>query len=147
MLNPERPLTNDERRSLAAGSGIFAEVDDHYIPLRRRENDYLIDRDTQRTQSYTGIRGISEQDAAIADSQGVIADRTNEMLVQTDLGVVRFRQTMFEATTSVASGSEPLGVDRPDAYFVRSGDAVAASESKLEEVVSARFGRMGGYPL
>ncbi|HBP14776.1 MAG TPA: hypothetical protein DD457_06200, partial [Gammaproteobacteria bacterium] len=69
-----------------------------------------------------------------------------EMLVQTDLGVVRFRQTMFDAAASVASGSEPLGADRPDAYFVRSGDAVASSTSKLEDVVSARFGQMGGYP-
>ena len=145
--NPDRPLREDECRQLASGSGIFAEVDDCYVPLRQRENDYLIDRDAQRTESYTGIRGISEQDAAIADSQGLIADRTNEMLVQTDLGVVRFRQTMFDAAASVASGSEPLGADRPDAYFVRSGDAVASSKSKLEDVVSARFGQMGGYPL
>ena len=121
-------------------------MDDRYVPLRQRENDYLIDRDAQRNESYTGIRGISEQDAAIADSQGLIVDRTNEMLVQTDLGVVRFRQTMFDAAASVASGSEPLGADRPDAYFVRSGDAVASSKSKLEDVVSARFGQMGGYP-
>ncbi|HIC35241.1 MAG TPA: ring-hydroxylating oxygenase subunit alpha, partial [Gammaproteobacteria bacterium] len=135
--NPDRPLTEGECRQLASGSGIFAEVDDHYIPIRQRENDYLVDRDAQRTESYTGIRGISEQDAAIADSQGPIADRTKEMLVQTDLGVVRFRQTMFDATASVASGADPLGVDRPDAYFVRSGDSVASPESKLEDVVSA----------
>jgi phthalate 4,5-dioxygenase oxygenase subunit len=145
--NPDRPLTEGECRQLASGSGIFAEVDDHYIPIRHRENDYLVDRDAQRTESYTGIRGISEQDAAIADSQGPIADRTKEMLVQTDLGVVRFRQTMFDATASVASGADPLGVDRPDAYFVRSGDSVASPESKLEDVVSARFGQMGGHPL
>ena len=145
--NPDRPLTEGECRQLASGSGIFAEVDDHYIPIRQRENDYLVDRDAQRTESYTGIRGISEQDAAIADSQGPIADRTKEMLVQTDLGVVRFRQTMIDATASVASGADPLGVDRPDAYFVRSGDSVASPESKLEDVVSARFGQMGGHPL
>ena len=145
--NPDRPLTERERQQLSSGSGIFAEVDEHYVPLRQRENDYLIDREAQRTESYTGIRGISEQDAAIADSQGLIADRTEELLVQTDLGVVRFRQTMFEATAAVASGSEPLGADHPDAYFVRSGDAMATHESTLEDVVLARFGQMGGYPL
>jgi len=145
--NPDRPLTERERQQLSSGSGIFAEVDEHYVPLRQRENDYLIDREAQRTESYTGIRGISEQDAAIADSQGLIADRTEELLVQTDLGVVRFRQTMFEATAAVASGSEPLGADHPEAYFVRSGDAMATHESTLEDVVSARFGQMGGYPL
>ena len=40
--NPERPLTAAERARYAAGSGVHAEVDAHYIPLRRRENDYLI---------------------------------------------------------------------------------------------------------
>ena len=145
--NPDRPLTERECHQLSSGSGIFAEVDEYYVPLRQRGNDYLIDREAQRTSSYTGIRGISEQDAAIADSQGLIADRTKEMLVQTDLGVVRFRQTMFDATAAVASGSEPLGVEHPDAYFVRSGDAVAAPESAVEDVVSARFGQMGGHPL
>ena len=43
----------------------------------------------QRQSSYTGIEGISEQDAAIADRQGLIADRTRELLGQTDLGIVQ----------------------------------------------------------
>ena len=69
----------------------------HYIPIRRRENDYLIDRAKQKTETYTGIEGVSEQDACIQDSQGLIADRTIEHLGPTDMGVIRFRRLMLEA--------------------------------------------------
>lgn len=89
--NPERPLTEAERQRYRNGSGIHAEVDADYVPLRRRENDYLLDRRKQKTENFTGIDGVSEQDAAIQDSQGLIADRTIEHLGPTDLGVIRFR--------------------------------------------------------
>ena len=43
------------------------------MPLRRRANDFtLIDRMLQKHETFTGIQGISEQDAAIQDSQGRI---------------------------------------------------------------------------
>ena len=54
----------------------MSEVDENYMPLRNRVNDYLIDRKLQKTKSYTGIKGVSEQDAAEQDRQGPIADRT-----------------------------------------------------------------------
>ena len=93
--HPDREIGDRERSRLSSGSGLFPEMDANFIPLRRRENDYMIDRQKQLTHSFTGIDGISEQDQAIADSQGVIADRTRELLCQTDLGVVRFREANF----------------------------------------------------
>ena len=145
--HPDRPIENEERERLAAGSGIFAEVDEQNVPIRRRENDYLIDREAQRTSSYSGIVGISEQDQAIADSQGLIADRTKEMLVQTDLGIVKFREKLFKACDAVKRGDVPEGVLTPGAYRVRSGDAVAPEDVPVEEVVQERFGIYWGTPL
>lgn len=142
--NPDRPLREDETEALSKGAGIFAEVDERYVPVRRRENDYLIDRALQREASFTGIAGISEQDQAIADSQGLIADRTNELLGQTDLGVTRFRRMVLGAAQDVAQGREPLGANSPDAYFVRSGDAVSGPGEALGDVIERRFGRMSG---
>ena len=66
----------------------MAVVDENYVPLRNKSNDYLIDRKLQKTSSYTGIKGVSEQDAAVQDSQGPIADRTREHLGPTDLGIM-----------------------------------------------------------
>jgi len=137
--NPERPLTQEERDRLAQGSGIFAAVDAGYMPVRNRGNDYLIDRALQKETSYTGITGISEQDQAIADSQGLIVDRTRELLQQTDLGIVRFREQMFRAAEAVGRGSAPRGRDAPEGYRLRSGDTVAAPSAKLEDVLDARF--------
>ncbi len=145
--NPDRPLTDDERTRLARGAGIFAAVDDGYVPIRNRDNDYLIDRELQKRSSYTGITGISEQDAAIADSQGLIHDRTRELLGQTDLGVVRFRQLMLGAVKQLSSGARPRGVDTPAAYAVRSGDYVSDGAAKLPDVLRARFGDRWGTPL
>lgn len=143
---PHKPMGDDERRRLARGYGIFAEVDEHYVPLRRRENDYLLDRDKQRTTSFTGIDGVSEQDAAIADSQGFIHDRTRELLGQTDLGVVKFRRAMLDAAQAVDGGARPRGADSPTAYAVRSGDLMTAPEEQLEPALAARFPHLATAP-
>lgn len=143
--HPEREIAEKERSRLSHGSGLFPEMDENYVPVRRRENDYLIDREKQFSHSFTGIEGISEQDQAIADSQGVIADRTEELLCQTDLGVVRFREAIFGAANDVASGLTPKGVKNPGAYRVRSGDYVASESLDIGDVVEMRFGKYWGH--
>ena len=79
-------------------------VDENYIPLRNKANDYLIDRKLQKTKSYTGIKGVSEQDAAVQDSQGPIADRSREHLGPTDLGIMHFRKLVMEAARALQEG-------------------------------------------
>src|SRR5258708_20560511 len=94
--NPERPLTDAEREAYDRGNGVISEVDENYVPLRNKVNDYLIDRKLQKTRSYTGIKGVSEQDAAVQDSQGPIADRSREHLGPTDLGIIHFRNLVLQ---------------------------------------------------
>jgi len=142
--NPDRPLTADERARWEEGSGIFPAMDANFVPIRNRGNDYLIDRDRQRRSTYTGIEGISEQDAAIADSQGLIADRTRELLGQTDLGIVRFRQMMLGAAKARAAGKWPHGSRAASAYALRSGDTIARRDAKVVDVLDARFGERWG---
>ncbi len=147
IYNPERPLTEQEVDGYASGSGIFANVDENYVPLRNRENNYLQDRDMQQHANFTGITGISEQDAAIADSQGLIADRTAELLGQTDLAIVRFRQMMFAAADAVQAGNAPHGKEHPGSYQVRSGDAMSPRSGVAMDVVTERFGELAGQNL
>ncbi|MYD44379.1 MAG: Rieske 2Fe-2S domain-containing protein [Gammaproteobacteria bacterium] len=142
--HPEREISQSERERYLRGVGLFAAVDDDFVPLRRRENDYLLDREQQRTTSYTGIPNISEQDQAVADSQGLIADRTHEKLVQTDLGVVRFRATILQACKDVEAGKRPKALGNAEAFHVRSGDYVAEPGESLLDVVQARFGEFSG---
>jgi phthalate 4,5-dioxygenase len=142
--NPERPLTDAERARYRAGSGIHAEIDANSVPIRRRQNDYLIDRVKQRTESYTGIEGVSEQDACIQDSQGLIADRTMEHLGPTDMGVIRFRRLILDAVRALTVGEPPEAVAHPEAFRVRGGGAIAPIEMQLEEVMRTRFGHEHG---
>jgi len=47
-------------------------------PAASAENDYLIDRELQRTTSFSGITGVFPQDSAVTESMGEISDRTLE---------------------------------------------------------------------
>jgi hypothetical protein len=140
----DRPLTDRENRYIQGVPSVHADVDDHWVPKRNRSNDYLIDRDAQRTRSFTGIEGISEQDAAIQDSQGFIADRTREHLTPTDLGVIRFRRAILGAAKALAAGHEPPATAAPAAYRVHGGGMVAPATATVEEALLDRFGTTTG---
>jgi phenylpropionate dioxygenase-like ring-hydroxylating dioxygenase large terminal subunit len=142
--NPDRPLSERERDAYARGGAVHSEMDENYVPLSRRANDYRIDRLVQRGESFTGIRGISEQDAAIQDSQGRVHDRTREILGPTDLGVVRLRQLMLGAARDLAAGTPPKAAGRPEAYRVRSGAIVTAASVPFDQVMVRRFGHPDG---
>ena len=102
--NPERPLSDEELERYRGGRSVHAMVDENYVPLRNRSNEYLIDRQMQKTGNFTGITGLSEQDAAVQDSQGRIASRAREALVPSDIGVVKFRRLMIELARSLQAG-------------------------------------------
>jgi hypothetical protein len=143
--NPERPLTLAERDGYANGNGVMSLVDENYIPLRNKGNDYLIDRKLQKTSSYTGIKGVSEQDAAVQDSQGPIADRTREHLGPTDLGILHFRKLVMEAARALQKGEAPPHLAHQDRYTVRSGACVTNKAKDLAAVMIERFGDVAGY--
>ena len=143
--HPERALPDDERARYAKGGfGQFAELGPGYIPLRNRSNDYLIDRTEQKQRSFTGVRGIAEQDAMAQDSQGLILDRTREHLSPTDVGVVRFRRVMLEGAKALRDGREPLAAQRHDQYNVRAGGAMAKNGVPFGDVMQQRFGSVNG---
>ena len=141
--NPDRPLTEDERRAFRAGRTVHAAVDAQWVPLRNRGNDYLIDRVAQKQRSYTGIEGVSEQDAMIQDSQGLIADRTREHLGPTDAAIIEFRRTILGAARELRQGGEPAAARASRAYRVRGGSLVADGHLSFAEVMVKRF----GHPL
>ncbi|NBT69593.1 MAG: ring-hydroxylating oxygenase subunit alpha [Betaproteobacteria bacterium] len=143
--NPERPLTEEERTTFKEGGAVYPQKDANYVPLRNRSNNYLIDREMQKTENFTGIVGVSEQDAAIQDSQGSIADRTRELLGPTDLGVVQFRRLMLGSAIELQKGVTPPAVDAPESYHVRAGGIVASEQKSFAEVMEKRFGDEIGF--
>ncbi|MEO7150324.1 MAG: Rieske 2Fe-2S domain-containing protein [Burkholderiaceae bacterium] len=144
--NPDRPLTEAEREACRHGHTVHAEVDEHYVPLRTKGNEYGLDRTVQKHSSFTGIHGVSEQDAAVQDGQGPIVDRSREHLFATDIGVVKTRQLLLGCARALErDGTAPLGAEHPERYALRSGGWVAAGDTKLADVMVERFGDAAGY--
>ena len=143
--NPERPIKEAERALYKGGNGVIAEVDENYVPLRHRGNDYLIDRRSQKTTSYTGIKGVSEQDAAVQDSQGPIADRTREHLGPTDIGILHFRKLMMDQARDLMRGKEPPSAACAARYQVRAGASITHKSKDLATVMTERFGDPAGF--
>ena len=54
-------------------------------------NDFLIDREKQKTFSYTGILGINQQDMAVTESMGAIYQRHQEHLGTTSRAIIKLR--------------------------------------------------------
>ena len=106
-------------------------------------NDYCIDREMQRTQSYTGIDGIHLQDQAITESMGSIIDRSQEHLGTSDAMIIRTRRRLMRAALDLREGMTPPAVDHPELYRQRSGgvilprsaDWVAATEELRQACV------------
>jgi len=66
-------------------------------PIFTRENDYGLDREKQRTETFTGIPGVILEDHAVQQvvKGQLIADRSSEILVQADKALVAGRQRML----------------------------------------------------
>ena len=54
-----------------SGNGYGSHVDPKtFLPVRNRANDWMIDRQMQKTETFTGIDGINQQDRAVQESMG-----------------------------------------------------------------------------
>jgi len=119
---PDRPLSKEDVARIESWTGIYAEVaPGDYRTVANRGNNYLIDRERQRAESFTGIRGIREQDLAVQEDQrGPITDRTREHLGTSDVGVVAVRQRLLRAVDELQRGQGPPETHNSAAYGVRS---------------------------
>ncbi len=62
-----------------------------------------------RQGSHTGIVGIPNQDMAMWETMGPIADRSRERLGVSDVAIVHFRRIMVEAARTVGAGGPAIG--------------------------------------
>ena len=95
------------RKFCAAEIGV--DLDGAFRPIRTRANNYLQDRDAMKHGSHTGIVGIPNQDAAMWETMGPIADRSRERLGASDIAIVQFRRIMIEAAKKLREGGLAIG--------------------------------------
>jgi len=125
--HPDRPLTTEEVAAIESWKGVYTEnLPGSFETVLNKENDYKIDRELQRTTSFTGIRGIREQDLAVQEDQwGPITDRTREHLGTTDLAVIAMRRKLLRQIEDLGQGIEPAEVSDGAVYRVRSAAFIA----------------------
>ncbi len=99
----------------------IVDVDDNFRAKQNKANDYLIDRKLQKTQSFTGIRGVRVQDMAVQEDQrGPLSDRSREHLGASDLGVIATRRMLLKQLEALQQGQAPTQPHTPEAYHLRS---------------------------
>ena len=102
---------------MRAGHGIHVLYEEgaspvSWRPRANKDNDYLMDRQAQKDKrAYSGVFGISEQDASLQESMGPIQDRTRELLLPTDKAIVMARRMLQEAAQGLEQGLEPPALE------------------------------------
>lgn len=131
--SPSRPYSDEERETRGGRKGFWGPVDESYLPLLNRENDYQIDREKQRRDNFTGITGIPNQDAAVQESMGSVVDRSKENLGHSDRGIVNFRRLMLRLARSLEAGEAPDVTRRGELYRVRSASIVLPVDVPVQD--------------
>ena len=105
------PETEFWRKFLGAQVG--TDLDTRFRKIRNRDNDYLQDRTLMKLGNFSGIHGIPNQDIAMWETMGPIADRSLDRLAAGDLAIVEFRRRMVEAAQSFQAGGPVIGRTEP----------------------------------
>jgi phenylpropionate dioxygenase-like ring-hydroxylating dioxygenase large terminal subunit len=86
---------------------------------RNKDNDYLIDREMQRSVNFTGLPTNRVQDAAVTESMGTIYDRSSEHLGTSDQAIIYMRRHLIRLAQRLQQGIEPAVLSDPELFRVR----------------------------
>ena len=123
---PEIPIEESYAVALEAQYGRGPEdlIPGTFRLKRNLSNDYLIDRELQRTKTFTGISGVNTQDMALQEGMGPIVDRSKEHLGTSDRAIIVMRQLLLEAMNDLEAGRPLRGADPQTYSHVRAVDLV-----------------------
>ena len=131
-FSTEGPVGEAEEASLRG------EVGPDYRKIRNFHNNYLQERQQQKSGNFTGIDGFLAQDSCVTESMGPVCNRTNEHLGKSDVSVIAMRGFLLDAVRSFQAGKEPPCLARePRQSFWRpvSIGAVLPSNRSWREVL------------
>jgi nitrite reductase/ring-hydroxylating ferredoxin subunit len=119
------------------------ETDANFRAKQTKANDYLIDRQLQKTQSFTGIRGVRVQDMAVQEDQrGPLSDRSREHLGASDLGVIATRRLLLKQLRALQKGQAPAQPRTPEVYHLRSLALNAPRDASWQDLMAEHM-RLG----
>ena len=135
FIHPERPLTDEEIATFEAGVIVPELIPGSFETKENIANEYLIDRQDQRTTTFSGIRSIVAQDLAVTQDQGGgwIADRRQERLVSSDRAITMLRKRLLTPAKALQRGIEPQEPRNARSFAVRPGDFMLPRDVPLDE--------------
>jgi phenylpropionate dioxygenase-like ring-hydroxylating dioxygenase large terminal subunit len=129
------PLTPAQREFMGP-HGLWGDLDEAFMPQQNPTNSYEFSLQWQRTQNFSGIRGVRNQDAAVVESMGSIVDRTREHLGHSDSAVIQFRRKMIRLAEAVDRGEIGAAAVAPELYNIRSVSVLVRSDERLADVLA-----------
>jgi nitrite reductase/ring-hydroxylating ferredoxin subunit len=123
---------------------------DDFIPgtfrlKRNLSNDYMIDRQVQKTQTFTGITGINTQDFALQEDMGrvpgmgAIVDRSKEHLGTSDRAIAMMRRMLLETIEKVEGGAPAPGADPATHRNVRPHEGIVGVDQDWRQVFGSEI--------
>ena len=104
-----------------------------FLPVANARNDYLVNREVQKTRTFTGIPGVSEQDLAVQESMGDVCDRSREHLGTSDLGIIATRRRIMQSAQLLEHREEPFAAQHAEVFHVRSVAQTLPREQNYED--------------
>ena len=96
--------------------------------VRNARNKWMIDREVQKRDTFSGITGINAQDRAVQESMGKIVDRSQEHLGAADKAIIATRRLLEQAVRDVQEGGQPIGV-AASYYNLRAMDRILPNDA------------------
>jgi phthalate 4,5-dioxygenase len=125
-------------RSGLATPGFYA--DDRFIATW--QNNFQQDREAMANGSWSGLPGITVEDAVIQLSQGAMLDRSRENLVPADAAIVRARKLLLENVQRVSRGQDPIGLAPKNPMQIRSAEKQIARGASWHALVPGHLARI-----
>jgi hypothetical protein len=128
-------LTEDDRAERGIGNGPDFVDQKTFRSFQNRSDDYGLNREVQRTESYTGIDGINQQDRALQETMGRVVDRSKEHLGPADKAIGQARRMLGQAVRTVEAGGDPAGTGT-SYYHIRAGEEVLPRDADWHAILA-----------
>ena len=102
--------------------------------VRNASNNWGIDRQVQKSETYSGIEGVNTQDRAVQESMGPVVDRSEEYLGPADKAIISMRRLLLQAIKSVQAGEDPPAVDT-SYYNLRAIERIVADDVQWRDTI------------
>ena len=130
----DKPVSEEELHTWRTGAAAHAAlIPGTLTPAANQANDYNIDREMQRSETYTGIVGIRAQDAAMTESAGPIVDRSFENLGSSDTAVIKMRRLLIDGARKLEAGVEPPSAQDGALFRGRSHSVIIDEEADFDD--------------